>query len=338
MKIYRLITGITFAALLGACGGGGGGGGGGGDVTNNSPAVSADFAGTWSGISGTTPITFQIGQSGNVLSITRTAPAAAGITYTGTVNGDSALVTTLANGISAATSTFTKTSSTSIGAVVNSCTPPTGFSCAAPGTTFVLTKVQASVLSFPLDAAYAKAVTTGVSLNGTAVDGADTYTMSLSITPATDEIFEGVVRNKSIESLTIKKNGSVLGVSGIDLYYSLNPFTTQGARYSDGTHAVQTSTTGAFPATAKVGDSGALGTLTVYTNASKTTVLSTSLSTWTLEADTATTAFGCANSVIKNAAGAQTGTAAGCYKIDTNGNALGMRFTLSVAGKTLVFK
>ncbi|MEO5661633.1 MAG: hypothetical protein ABIQ90_17845, partial [Polaromonas sp.] len=89
---------------------------------------------------------------------------------------------------------------------------------------------------------------------------------------------------------------------------------------------------------AKVGDSGSLGTLTLYTNASKTTVLTTTQSSWTLEADTATSAFGCANSVLKNAAGVQTGTAAGCYKIDTNGNALGMRFTLSVAGKTLVFK
>ena len=192
--------------------------------------------------------------------------------------------------------------------------------------------------SFPLEAAYAKAVTTGVSLNGTAVDGADTYTMSLSITPASDGVFEGVVRKKSIGSSTIKKNGSVLGVTNTDLYYSLNPFTTQGASYSDGTYAVQTSIAGSFPATAKVGDSGALGTLTVYTNASKTTVQSTTQSTWTLEADTATTAFGCSNGVVKNAAGVQIGTAAGCYKIDTNGNALGMRFTLSVEGRTLVFR
>jgi hypothetical protein len=192
--------------------------------------------------------------------------------------------------------------------------------------------------SFPLDAAYTKAVTTGVSLNGTAVDGADTYAMSLSITPATDAMFEGVARKQAIESLTIKKNGSVLGVSGINLFFSTNPLTTYGATYSDGTYAVQTKNTGAFPATAKVNDSGPLGTLTVYTNSSKTTVQSITESTWTLEADTATTAFGCSNSVIKNGAGVQTGTAAGCYKIDTNGNALGMRFTLSVAGKTLVFK
>ena len=210
--------------------------------------------------------------------------------------------------------------------------------CGGGGGDAAPTATPVVAASFALDAAYAKGVTTGVSLNGTAVDGADTYTLSLSIAPAADGTFEGVVRKKSIESLTIKKNGSVLGVTNIDLYYSLNPLTIQGASYSDGTYAVQTSIAGSFPATAKVGDSGALGTLTLYTNASKATVQSTTQSTWTLEADTATTAFGCVNSVIKSASGVQTGTGAGCYKIDTNGNVLGMRFTLSVAGKTLVFK
>jgi hypothetical protein len=101
---------------------------------------------------------------------------------------------------------------------------------------------------------------------------------------------------------------------------------------------VQTSNTGSFPTAAKLGDGGTLGTLTLYTSASKASVKATTQSTWTLEADTASSAFGCANSVIRDAAGTQTGTAAGCYKIDTSGNALGMRYTLSVAGKTLVFK
>lgn len=192
--------------------------------------------------------------------------------------------------------------------------------------------------TFPLNAAYTKAVTNGISLSGTAVDGADTWNMTMSLTPASDEVFEGVVRKKAIQSLTIKKNGVVLTATSIQSYYSLNPFATQGARYSDGTYAVQTSTTGAFSTAAKVGDSGPLGILTLYTNTSKTSIQGTTESTWTLEADTATTAFGCANSIVKNAAGAQTSTASGCYKIDTKGNALGMRYTLSIAGKTLVFK
>ena len=216
----------------------------------------------------------------------------------------------------------------------------------ALGTTFLAacggggsdTPSSTAAATFPLDAAYTKVMTTGVSLNGTAVDGADTYTLSLSIAPAGDEVFEGLASKKSILSLTMKKNGAVLGVDTISSYFSISPFTAKGARYSDGSYAVQTGNTGNLPTAAKVGDGGTLGTLTLYTSASKTTVKATTQSTWTLEADTVTTAFGCANSVVRDAAGTLTGTQSGCYKIDTNGNILGMRYTLSVAGKTLVFK
>lgn len=233
------------------------------------------------------------------------------------------------------TTTWTKLNSTTITAVVNSCVALPGYACGAVnGEIVTFTKK----VSFPLDAAYTKAVTNGVSLSGTALDGADTWSMTVSLTPASDEAFEGVVRKKAIQSLTLKKNGVVQTAASIQSYYSFNPFTPQGARYSDGTYAVQTRATGSFAVAAKVGDSGSLGVLTLYSNASKTSIQGTTESTWTLEADTATTAFGCANSIIKNAAGVQTGTAAGCYKIDTNGNAMGMRYTLNVAGKTLVFK
>ena len=84
-------------------------------------------------------------------------------------------------------------------------------------------------------------MTTGVTLNGTAVDGADTYTMAMAITPAADEVFEGVVSKKSIQSLTMKKNGAVLAADTISSYYSINPFKQTGAIYSsDGSYAVLT--------------------------------------------------------------------------------------------------
>ena len=191
---------------------------------------------------------------------------------------------------------------------------------------------------YSLEAAQIKVVTTGVTWNGTAVDGANTYTMSLSTTPAADEVFEGVVSKKYSASLTIKANGTIVTAANYSGYYSINPFTVKGAHYADGTYAVATGATGAHPTAAKVGDSGSLGTLTLYTDANKTTVKSTSQSTWSMEPDTATTAFGCINFVNKDSAGTQTGTGAGCYKIDTSGNILGMRYTISASGKTLVFK
>ena len=159
------------------------------------------------------------------------------------------------------------------------------------------------------------------------------------ITPAADATFEGVVRKKSLKVLTFKKNGAVLIATNIDGYYSTTPFIQWGASFSDGTYAVQTSSTNVSPATAEVGKSGTAGSLTLYTNSNKVTIQSTTQSTWTLEAaDTPTTAYSCVNSIVKNSAGVQIGTSAGCTKFDTGGNSLGMRFTLSVAGKTLVFK
>ena len=195
-----------------------------------------------------------------------------------------------------------------------------------------------STPSFPLDAAYTKAATTNRTFNGTAIDGADTWNLTWSTAVAADEVFEGALSKKASQSLTLKVNGVVGSVESFDTYFSINPLTSKGGRYADGSYAVLTSNTGVLPNAAKVGDAGTLGTLTTYTSDSKTTVKFTTQSTWTLEADTATTALGCSNSVIKDAAGTQTSTGSVCFKIDTSGNILGMRFTVSIPGKTLVFQ
>lgn len=328
MKNWKLLFAVGCGLIVAACGGGGGG---------DSAVTPANFSGTWNGSSSGTAFVFSIVQTGSNFNMTRTSPALAGVAYTGVVAGNSASVTTYINSVSAGTSTLTLSNDTTAIMTVNTCTPPQGYSCAAPGTTLTLTRAVSAIQTFPLDAAYTKAMTTGVNLSGTAIDGADTYTMSISITPAADEVFEGAVSKKAIETLTMKKNGAIVVTDTINNYFTINPMTTKGAIYSDGSYGVLTSNLGSFPTSAKVGDSGSLGTLTLYSNSSKSTVKSTTQSTWTMEADTASTAFGCGNSVLRDAAGTLIGTTAGCYKIDTSGNVLGMRYTVTASGKTLVF-
>lgn len=195
-----------------------------------------------------------------------------------------------------------------------------------------------AVFTFPVDAAYTKVMTTATSLSGTAVDGSDTYTLNLSVTPAADETFEGIARKKASQSLTIKKNGAVAVSANYDQFFSVAPFSSKGARYSDGTYGVATGT-GAYSSSAKIGDSGQIGTLTVYTNSNKTAVVSTSDSTWNIEAaESASTAYACTNSSVKNASGVLVNTASGCFKIDNGGTVVGVKYTLAVAGKTLVFR
>ena len=200
------------------------------------------------------------------------------------------------------------------------------------------TPIITSSAKFALDTAYTQAMTSGISLAGTAVDGADTWTLSLSVAPAADGTFEGVSTKKANQSLTMKKNGVTVLTSNIESFFTTNPLAIRGAKYSDGTYAVQTAANGALSNTAVVGNSGPFGTLTVYSNSSKNAVLLTQDSTWTLEADTATTAYGCVNSVGKNVSGVVVSTSSGCYKIDTDGKVLGMKYTLAVAGKTLEFR
>jgi hypothetical protein len=192
--------------------------------------------------------------------------------------------------------------------------------------------------TYAVDTAYTQAVTMGISLNGTAIDGADTWTMAMSVTPAPDESFEGTTAKKSVTAITIKKNGTTVLSSGGESFYSINPLKTKGLKLNDGHYGVATVAGSAMSNSAVVGNSGSLGTVTVYTNPSKSSIAFTQEATWTLEEDTATTAYACTNTTAKDTTGVLITTTSGCYKIDANGTIKGMKYTLAVAGKTLVFR
>lgn len=138
MRTLKIIFAIGCGLFVAACGGGGSTGATGGSGTP------ADFSGTWNGNSSGTAFVFSIVQTGSNFNMTRTTPPLAGTAYTGTVSGTSALVTTYINNVQAATSTLTLTNDTTASMTVNTCTPPTGYSCAAPGTTIVLTRLTST--------------------------------------------------------------------------------------------------------------------------------------------------------------------------------------------------
>lgn len=195
----------------------------------------------------------------------------------------------------------------------------------------------ASAASFPLEASQSSVATTAGSYSATAIDGGNTWTWLVSTTPSADESFEGSSSKVASVSQTLKKNGATASVTSYKSYFSVNPYRSRGARYSDGTYAVQTQP-GSYPVSATVGQTGSLGVLTVYTDSTKSVTLRTTESTWSLEPDTSTTAYLCVNSVVKAAGGAVEGTSAGCFRINTAGTVTGIRWTLSVEGKTLVFQ
>jgi hypothetical protein len=131
MKAMKVIFAICFGLIISACGGGGGDG---------SASTPADFNGKWSSNLAGTAFVFSIAQNGSNFNMTRITPPLAGLTFTGAVNGNSAAITTYINNVPSGSSTMTLTNANTASLTVNSCNPPAGYTCAAPGTTLILTR------------------------------------------------------------------------------------------------------------------------------------------------------------------------------------------------------
>lgn len=190
-----------------------------------------------------------------------------------------------------------------------------------------------SAASFPVQALYAKDISTASSFTVSASDASGTYTVTTSDTPRSDAVFEGVTRSVSLTTVTIKQGNTLLSTSSYLNYYGLNPPRSYGSLDTDGEYTINTAT-GTMPVTAKVGETWSGHISTVYSNSSKTTVLYNTTRNWSMEADTATTAYMCANTIRSGTSD----TASACRKVDTAGNILGYRMTLKVNGQSFTFQ
>lgn len=131
MKAMKILFALCCGLVIAGCGGGGG---------DSSTSTPANFSGNWSTNIGGTAFVYSIVQSGSNFNMTRITPPLAGLTYTGSVNGNSALITSYINNVPLGTNTFTLTNANTASMTVNTCTPPAGYSCAAPGTTLIMTR------------------------------------------------------------------------------------------------------------------------------------------------------------------------------------------------------
>lgn len=191
----------------------------------------------------------------------------------------------------------------------------------------------ASVASFPVQALYTKTLSTASSVTIAASDSSGTYTVTTSSTPSNDAVFEGDTRNVSLITVTMKQGSTLLNTASYLSYYGLNPHRTYGSLNTDGEYTVN-SATGSMPVTAKVGDTWSGYISTIYSNSSKSTVLRNETTNWSLESDTATTAFMCANTIRSGTSD----TGSSCRKIDNEGNILGYRITLYLNGQSITFQ
>lgn len=190
-----------------------------------------------------------------------------------------------------------------------------------------------SSATYSPQAVSAQDLRTASSFTVTAADATGTYQVTVSDTPLSDAVFEGITRNVSLTTVTTKQGNALLSTSSHLNYYGLNPSRRYGSLDTDGAYTVTTAT-GTMPVSAKVGETWSGDISAVYSNSSKTKVLHYETRNWSLEADTLTTAFLCANNVRSDS----NLTGSSCRKIDAAGNILGHRVTLFLNGQSLTFK
>jgi hypothetical protein len=197
--------------------------------------------------------------------------------------------------------------------------------------------VTPPAVTFNADAAFASALTSGFSVSGlTGMNAGSTvpFTASLVFAPAPDAVFEGALRKSATQTATLAAPGIATQTSTAQLFFSTGPARLVGSTSSDG-YIVYTSR-GALPTAGTVGQSGAFADGVIFTSAAKTATSGTENIQWSIEADTATTAFACLNQVVTISA--EQVTERDCFKIDSAGTILGAKIILTGPGINVVLQ
>ena len=186
--------------------------------------------------------------------------------------------------------------------------------------------------TYSLDAAAVQRATTNMSLSASF----NNWSFTWDSVPAADEVFEGVVSKKTMESVTFRDGGAITSVDLTDVYHSLDPYFERGSIGAPGgfyppDYVVMTRD-GDYPTAGRIGESGPLATGIQYEDGTKSVVVGRVVKTWSIEVASATTAYGCDNIVFQDAAGVPTRGSSWCYELDSTSNIVGVRLTIRNPG------
>jgi hypothetical protein len=200
----------------------------------------------------------------------------------------------------------------------------------------------AATPDFPVEATLTSLASTSSSFRAAATDASGAnYSLAVALTPGPDALNTAISTSslKTYSQTSIQaKNGVTTSTTTEDNYYSVAPFLVWGALDGSGnTMLVKQQTR--LPATATVGTNGAVYSGYIYTNYSALFPAQQDV-TWSLEADTSTTAWLCVNTTITQtlaAAPPATSIEADCFRINQTGVVSGFKSTLTQGGTTLNF-
>ncbi len=162
------------------------------------------------------------------------------------------------------------------------------------------------------------------------------FNLTMTLAPAPDMVFEGVTHKSNLQTITMT-GGNANTATSSTLYFKTGPYFGSGSLDVDGSYTVSVRT-GDLPTAAAVGASGLLSTDTVYANATKALVTATAVTTWSLEADTATTVLACLNSVVTERSPPDVSGQKVCFRINAAGDVAGGRIVITGSGITLDFR
>jgi hypothetical protein len=168
-----------------------------------------------------------------------------------------------------------------------------------------------------------------------ATNGGNVYTLLLNTTAGGMGSFNGQVAYSATKTVTLSENGTVISNDVETGFFLLGPFEQLGAIDTNGQVTVDTHQV-ALPNDATVGQSGAYGTATIYTDSSLNTVYGSLTATWSLNSGSGSNAVTCLNSV--GTVGGISESESDCYTLDSSSNFTGtLTITLDVNGTILDF-
>jgi hypothetical protein len=190
-------------------------------------------------------------------------------------------------------------------------------------------------LAFNLQAAVASTLNSPVSFTGlTGIAGSDTVVLDIAYAPQPDGAFQGQTYKRALETSTMTLNGALLQMGSTMLYYT--PPANVVAATADPGFVTLVTPQGALPTSAFVGQSGAFyRSSTTLTIGGSTVPVGDTLATWSVEADSSSTAWGC---ITTTPVGTPSQWQKDCYRIDPGGHISAMRVTLFVDGQTLTLQ
>lgn len=193
----------------------------------------------------------------------------------------------------------------------------------------------APIVTFDMNAAYAFALSKGVSFSGLqATARGITFGMSINYSPTTDGPLQGLTYKRTTLTVNMSASNAAPMTTTATEYYTLNPTRMVGEVKDEGVMTLFTWQSD-LPSAGSVGQSGPYFRATSYTSTTSGSAIGEAAVTWSLEEDTATTAWACLSVGVP---GSGTFYEKDCMRIDQAGAISGARAVLIVDGETVVFQ